>query len=196
MIVVNNYSSPSFQAIPGKKLLSSVAKEVDYDAMRLEKFKSLFNSSFYNNVDDGLVVDLDKRGNFIFSHNSLGGVKFLQKSFGFNLNDIARSVLNTCSKTIANGEIMLFRTFIANSVKNGMGFDELRKIQAFINREKSRENFLETILVAERIKKKTPSSMLKSWEFDEMNMIIAEEDMKNPNSELSRFMNSVFKIIV
>lgn len=192
MLIDKSYSCPSFRAIPGKRLLNAVEKEVNYDAKRLAKFKTLFCTTFQENIDDKLVVDIDKRNNFVFSHELLGGAKFLQKNVGLNSMDIARSVLSSCLKTIANGEVMFFRVFVAKSIKNGCNFDELRKLSKFINREKSRDSYFKTISMAEQIKKDNPFSKLKTLEFDEMSMIIDEADMKNPNSELYKFVNRVF----
>jgi len=113
----------SFQAKVGKRLLRQVRKEFDNNEIKVEKFEKMFQDTFQRNVDENLVIDIDKNKNLVFSHLSIPNVKYASSKVRNGNQSIAKYVMNECSKTYGYGEYMLFKNIISKSHNKGKDID-------------------------------------------------------------------------
>ena len=145
--------------------------------------------------DNGTVVDVDKSGNYVFSHSEFLKMKHKTTEKPVFKKSFANSLLQECPKTLARIENKMFRTIISKSINSGKSFEDLENIaQKVFKNEKSKNKFLENLSVAKRIKKEYPKSKLKDFEFDYMNMVILEEEAKTPGTDLYNLINNFGKL--
>ncbi len=172
---------PSFRAKPGKHLIAYFSKnEFNADKSKIEKFEKLFSDAFANITDEETIIDINKKNNLIFSHFAFPNTKYCYKDS--HAREISvRSILNECSKTIATGESKLFQHIIRSEIERGKSFEELKKIIETLIHEPKK--FLKTLYIAGRIKLKDPNSKLNNYEFNIMDMEIAEEYLQNNKSK-------------
>ncbi len=192
MITIEPNQNINFKAKLGSKLTKNIQKEFEHNPNRMAQFNRLFHNTFDHRLDTNLVIDIDKQNNWILSHSGFPNTKFCKKTYNtLNLGSFAKSLITECPKVLANGELQLFRVVIAKAVKKGESFDKLRELSTLFLKEKSKQTFLEQLSIAERIKTEKPDSKLSSLDFDVMGMQIANEDLKNPDSDLYKLINSL-----
>jgi len=181
----------SFQAKVGKRLLRQVRKEFDNNEIKVEKFEKMFQDTFQRNVDENLVIDIDKNKNLVFSHLSIPNVKYASSKVRNGNQSIAKYVMNECSKTYGYGEYMLFKNIISKSHNKGKDIDEISKFEENLSNKNSKKSFLELIKVAKLIKKENPETKLTKDEFEIMSMKIVEEELKTLGTDLNNIMNNL-----
>jgi len=192
MITIEPNQNINFKAKLGSKLTKNIQKEFENNPNRMAQFNRLFHNTFDHRLDTNLVIDIDKQNNWILSHSGFPNTKFCKKTYNtLTLGSFAKSLITECPKVLANGELQLFRVVIAKAVKKGESFDKLRELSTLFLKEKSKQTFLEQLSIAERIKTEKPDSKLSSLDFDVMGMQIANEDLKNPDSDLYKLINSL-----
>ncbi len=185
----NNYNI-TFQAKPGSKLLKSVKKEFHGDKERTRKFAGLFEDTFTNNTDKNTVIDINKNKNLIFSNNLFPDMKYCYKTTLSSDKSLAQSMLNECPKTMARGEVALFRHIISKLFLKDKNFDKIDKIVQSVN---INPKFIENLSTAKKIIAENPTSELSSIEFDVMNMKTAEAELKEISTHI--FSNDDFTIV-
>lgn len=180
----------SFQAKVGKNLLKTVRSDFNYDQCRVDKFVRLVEDTFQNNVDENFVIDIDKNKNFVFSHLAEPTVKYSRKTY-YNANTpIAYSIITECSKNIANGEFMLFKNIISHFYNKGKSLDEILEFGKNLTRDKSKESFSNLVNVSKKIKEENPQSKLKLYEFDMIELKIAEEEIQTEGTDLNKMIKA------
>lgn len=193
MEICNN--NIAFEARVGKNALKILKNDFGGDTDKVAKFEHLFDDTFSKNIDNGTVVDVDKSGNYVFSHSEFLKMKHKTTEKPVFKKSFANSLLQECPKTLARIENKMFRTIISKSINSGKSFEDLENIaQKVFKNEKSKNNFLENLSVAKRIKKEYPKSKLKDFEFDYMNMVILEEEAKTPGTDLYNLINNFGKL--
>ncbi|MBR5554644.1 hypothetical protein IKU74_01395 [bacterium] len=165
----------SFQARVGKRLLNQVRKDFDGRKDKVEKFEKLFQDTFQHNVDDDLVIDIDKNKHLVFSHLANPYIKYASGRVYNGNNPIMHSVMNECSKTYGYGEYMLFKNVISKLHNKGKSIEEISEFEQNLTRVKSKKTFSELINVAKRIKSENPNAKLTKDEFEIMGMKVFEE---------------------
>lgn len=181
-ITINNLS---FRAKLGKNILKKVNKEFYGDKTKVEKYLQLFDDTFISNIDKETVVDINKNKNFVFSNNSFPNVKYQHYSKVREVNNIAKVLINECSRIFVGGESSLFKIIICKYMNNGVEPQHLRQLaDKVLTNAKSKESFLEIIKVAERIKKDYPDSKFSSDEFDYFHNVIMQEEAETPGTKL------------
>ena len=193
MEICNN--NIAFEARVGKNALKILKNDFGGDTDKVAKFEHLFDDTFSKNIDSDTVVDVDKSGNYVFSHSEFPKIKHKTTEKPAFKKSFANSLLQECPKTLARIENKMFRTIISKSVNSGKSFEDLENIaQKVFKNEKSKNKFLENLSVAKRIKKEYPKSKLKDFEFDYMNMVILEEEAKTPGTDLYNLINNFGKL--
>ncbi len=193
MEICNN--NIAFEARVGKNALKIIKNDFGGDTDKVAKFEHLFDDTFSKNIDNGTVVDVNKSGNYVFSHSEFLKMKHKTTEKPVFKKSFANSLLQECPKTLARIENKMFRTIISKSINSGKSFEDLENIaQKVFKNEKSKNKFLENLSVAKRIKKEYPKSKLKDFEFDYMNMIILEEEAKTPGTELYNLVNNLDRL--
>ena len=193
MEICNN--NISFQSRVGKNALKILRNDFKSDIDKVAKFERLFDDTFSKNIDSDTVVDVDKSGNYVFSHSEFPKIKHKTTEKPAFKKSFANSLLQECPKTLARIENKMFRTIISKSVNSGKSFEDLENIaQKVFKNERSKNIFLENLSVAKRIKKEYPKSKLKDFEFDYMNMVILEEEAKTPGTDLYNLINNFGKL--
>lgn len=193
MEICNN--NISFQSRVGKNALKILRNDFKSDIDKVAKFERLFDDTFSKNIDSDTVVDVDKSGNYVFSHSEFPKIKHKTTEKPAFKKSFANSLLQECPKTLARIENKMFRTIISKSVNSGKSFEDLENIaQKVFKNERSKNIFLENLSVAKRIKKEYPKSRLKDFEFDYMNMVILEEEAKTPGTDLYNLVNNFGKL--
>lgn len=186
IIFMDIYSNDiSFQARAGKNVLKIVKKEFNGDKIRTAKFEQLFEDTFAKNLDENTIIDLDKNNKYIFSHPAFPKIKHKSPEKPVFKKSFANSLLTECPKILGSIEIKMLRTIIAKSIKSGRSFEDLENFaQKIFKNEKSKENFLENLNLAKRIKKEYPKSKLKDFEFDYMLNVVLEEQANTTGTEM------------
>ena len=175
----------SFRAKLGKNILKKVNKEFCGDKIRVEKYVQLFDDTFASNIDKETVVDINKNKNFVFSNNSFPDVKYQHYSKMRKANNIAKALINECSKIFGGGESSLFKIIICKYMNNGVEPQKLRQFaEKVLTNAKSKEKKKKKIKVAERIKKDYPDSKFSQDEFDYVQNVIMQEEAETPGTEL------------
>ena len=175
----------SFRAKLGKNIIKKINKEFNYDKTRTDKFAQLFEDTFVSNLDKETVVDINKKRNFIFSNTNFPEVKYQHYSKVREINNIAKALINECSRIFVGGESSLFKIIICKYMNNGVEPQHLRQLaDKVLTNAKSKESFLEKIKVAERIKKDYPDSKFSSDEFDYVQNVIMQEEAETPGTNL------------
>ena len=193
MEICNN--NIAFEARVGKNALKILKNDFGGDTDKVAKFEHLFDDTFSKNIDNCTVVDVDKSGNYVFSHSEFLKMKHKTTEKPVFKKSFANSLLQECPKTLARIENKMFRTIISKSINSGKSFEDLENIaQKVFKNEKSKNKFLENLSVAKRIKKEYPKSRLKDFEFDYMNMVILEEEAKTPGTDLYNLINNFGKL--
>ena len=193
MEICNN--NIAFEARVGKNALKILKNDFGGDTDKVAKFEHLFDDTFSKNIDNCTVVDVDKSGNYVFSHSEFLKMKHKTTEKPVFKKSFANSLLQECPKTLARIENKMFRTIISKSINSGKSFEDLENIaQKVFKNEKSKNKFLENLSVAKRIKKEYPKSKLKNFEFDYMNMVILEEEAKTPGTDLYNLINNFGKL--
>ena len=193
MEICNN--NIAFEARVGKNALKILKNDFGGDTDKVAKFEHLFDDTFSKNIDNGTVVDVNKSGNYVFSHSEFLKMKHKTTEKPVFKKSFANSLLQECPKTLARIENKMFRTIISKSINSGKSFEDLENIaQKVFKNEKSKNKFLENLSVAKRIKKEYPKSKLKDFEFDYMNMVILEEEAKTPGTDLYNLINNFGKL--
>lgn len=193
MEICNN--NIAFEARVGKNALKILKNDFGGDTDKVAKFERLFDDTFSKNIDNCTVVDVDKSGNYVFSHSEFLKMKHKTTEKPVFKKSFANSLLQECPKTLARIENKMFRTIISKSINSGKSFEDLENIaQKVLKNEKSKNKFLENLSVAKRIKKEYPKSRLKDFEFDYMNMVILEEEAKTPGTELYNLVNNLDRL--
>ena len=185
----NNYNI-IFQAKPGSKLLKSVKKEFHGDIERTRKFSGLFEDTFTNNTDKNTVIDIDRNKNLIFSNESFPDIKYCYKTTLSSDKSLAKSMLKECPKTMARGEVSLFRHIISKMFLKDKNFN---KIDTIVQHVSPNPKFIEILSTAKKIIAENPASKLSSIEFDVMNMKTAEAKLKEISTHI--FSNDDFTIV-
>ncbi|MBO6180539.1 hypothetical protein J6O86_02500, partial [bacterium] len=67
MEICNN--NIAFEARVGKNALKILKNDFGGDTDKVAKFEHLFDDTFSKNIDNCTVVDVDKSGNYVFSHS-------------------------------------------------------------------------------------------------------------------------------
>ena len=192
MITINPNQNTNFKAKLGNNLTKNIQREFEHNSNRMTQFNRLFHNTFDHRLDTNLVIDIDKQNNWILSHSEFPNAKFCKKTYNtLTLGSFAKNLITECPKVLANGELQLFRVIIAKTIKNGGSIDSLREFSKKILNEKSKKTFQEQLALAERIKAEKPDCKLSSLDFDIMGMQIANEELKNPNSDLYKLINSI-----
>ena len=188
---INNVS---FRAKLGKNILKRVNKEFCGDKTRVEKYLQLFDETFSSNIDKETVIDINKNRNFIFSNNNFQGFKFQHRSKMRETDTPAKTLVNECSKIFVDGEICLFKSIIGKYFNKGKYFSELELLAEKLFSPKSRENFLEKVNVAKRIKKELPDAKFSQDEFDYIQNVILQEEAKTPGTKMYDLIHSIDNI--
>lgn len=173
----------NFKAKPGNRLLKQVTKEFNGDKMRVNKYIKLFEDTFENVTDKNTIIDIDKDKNYIFSNIKFPNIKYCYTSNLVSVKLISQKLINECSKTISNGELMLFRNIISKIHSKDKS---LKCIEERTKTEKFSKKFKEQLGLAEKILEKNPHSKLTSVEFDAVDMEIVKENLKD-------IVNKIFK---
>lgn len=178
-------SNISFQAKVGKNALKIVKKEFNSDMKRVKKFEQLYDDTFAKNLDKDTVVDLDKNNKYVFSHAGFPQIPYKSpESFTFK-KSVWNSLLQECQITLVNIENKMLRTIISKSIKSGMSFEQLENYgYKVFSSEKTKNRFSENIYLAKRIKQKFPKSELRDFEFDNMSILVMEEEAETQGTEL------------
>ncbi len=152
---------------------------------RIAKFEHLYEDTFAKNLDDGTIVDLNKSGNYVFSHIHFPDISHRTEQKPVFKKNFSNSLLQECPKTLSNIENKMIRTIISKSIKSGMSFEQLENFgyKAFSN-EKTKNRFSENIYLAKRIKQQFPKSELRDFEFDYMDILVMKEEAETPETEL------------
>lgn len=182
MEISNNIS---FGAIPGAEVLRRVSKECSGDEARVNKFITIFNKTFIDDLDKNTVVDVTRRERFIFSHKKFPDILYqskqkLDKGRG---NNFQEAMIMACPVTFKKLEHKMVRKIIAESINSGVDFQKLEQsVEANIENSNTKNYFLNNIKIAQRIKENNPKSKLTFDEFDEMEMIIFNELSETPGT--------------
>ena len=186
---INNIS---FQARLGKNILKKVSKEFEYDQNKVNKYSKLFENTFISNIDENTIVDINKNNYFVFNNSKCPNIKYQYKYSKLRVKtNIAKTLLNECSKIFANAENNLFKVIIGNYLRDGKNVQFLEDFaNSAITNPKSKKNFLENLNIAKRIIKENPNSKLLKYEFDNMINKMMQEDAQNPESELYKIINN------
>lgn len=183
----------SFNGKIGPNLLKSVTKEFNYDAAKVNKFEKLFEDSYSPNIDSNTVIDTNKSGMYVFAHNAFSKVKYKSNKLLNTKHTVTQSLLNECPKIFSSIENRMFRTIIAKSVNKGISFEELMNHASEILNSKSKNSYLENIMLAQRIKKEKPKSKLYNNEFDWMSIKVMEEEAATPGTKLYELIHNFGK---
>lgn len=185
----------SFHAKLGKNIIKKVNKEFNYDKTRTDKFAQLFEDTFVSNLDKETVVDINKNNHLIFSNNIFPDIKYQQSSKIRKPNDIAKTLINECSRTFGEGEANLFELIIIKYINKGK---EIRNIKQLANNAitnlKSRECFLDNLKAAERLKKEQPNTKLNKYKLNDMEIKIMQEEAETPGTKLYNLVNKLNKM--
>lgn len=185
----------SFRAKLGKNILKKINKEFNYDKTRTDKFTQLFEDAFVSNIDKETVVDINKNKNFVFSNNNFPDVKYQHSSKMRKTNDIAKTLINECSRTFGAGEANLFELIIIKYINKG---NCVQKIQQLANNAitnlKSKDCFLENLKAAERLKEEQPNSKLNKYSLNDMKIKIMQEDAETPGTKIYDFIHNLDKM--
>ena len=154
MEICNN--NIAFEARVGKNALKILKNDFGGDTDKVAKFERLFDDTFSKNIDNCTVVDVNKSGNYVFSHSEFLKMKHKTTEKPVFKKSFANSLLQECPKTLARIENKMFRTIISKSINSGKSFEDLENIaQKVFKNEKSKNKFLENLSVAKRIKKES-----------------------------------------
>ena len=167
--------STAFKARPGHTMLKFISKEFNGDKNKIEKFKKLFENVHQQYTNKNTIIDIDSRGNLIYSNTSFPGIKYCYKTNSSHQSSLSEKLLNECPKTIASGENTFFHQVIVKLLKKGVLISELREKADTDLLGKSFNNLLS---IAERILKENPKSKLTKIEFDAMDSKMVEEKMR------------------
>ncbi len=181
-LTINN--DISFRAKLGKNVLKRVNKEFCGNKTRVEKYIQLFEDTFESNVDKETVVDINRNRIFIFSNNSFPDIKYQHSSKIKISGNIAKTLINECSRIFGSGEIDLFKLIIRKHLNNEKDTEKLKQLANKIRNPKSRAYFDEYVKIAERIKKEFPDSKFSREEFDYFQNIIMQEEANTPGTEM------------
>lgn len=193
MINIEVQNNISFKAKLGTKINKSLSKEFCYDSRRITKFERLFSDTFEKTLDTDTIVDIDKNKNWILSHIAFPDIKFCYKVAEKIKKTLSQNLIMECPKVLATSERNLFRTIISKRLKKGSNLDKINQMSNKILTLNSRRRFLEEINVAKRIQCEQPTSALSINEFEYMSNKIANEDLQNPSSYLSKLKASFFE---
>ena len=117
-------------------------------------------------------------------------MKYCYKTTLSSDKSLAQSMLNECPKTMARGEVALFRHIISKLFLKDKNFDKIDKIVQSVN---INPKFIENLSTAKKIIAENPTSELSSIEFDVMNMKTAEAELKEISTH--RVSNDDFTIV-
>lgn len=182
--------SLSFKARPGKKVLNKVSKEYHGNKTKIDKFKYLFEIAHDKYTNKNTIIDIDRKGNLIYSHDSFPNIKYCHKTNNTNNFPLSERMINECSKIIATGESDFFHHTILQFLKSGVSISEL-KTKAM--NEQLGKTFSNLLCVAEKILKDNPKSELTKLEFDSMQMKIDYEKIKNINGNIEDIIKELKK---
>lgn len=191
MITNDIQNNISFGVKLGPKINKTLRKEFNNNLARITKFERIFEDTFDKVLDSNIVVDIDKKQNLIFSHIDFPDVKYSEKNT--SNKDILKKLFILCPRDILKSERHLFRLIISKALKSGVNFEELAKMADKISLPTKQGVFMTEALVAKRIKKEKPDSEFRLSDFEYMSNKIADEDLKNPNSELYKLKESFFQ---
>lgn len=171
----------SFKARPGTKVLNKVSKEYQGNKAKIDKFKYLFEIAHDKYTNKNTIIDVDKKGNLIYSNDSFPNIKYCYKIDNINNLPLSERLINECSKIIATGESDFFHHTILQLLKSGVSISEL-KTKA--KNEQLGKTFSNLLYLAEKILQDEPKSKLTKLEFDIMQMKINDEKIKNINGNI------------
>ncbi len=180
----------SFKARPGAKVLKKVSKEYQGNKSKIDKFKHLFEVAHNKYTNKNTIIDIDNKGNLIYSHISFPNIKYCYKTEKVNSLPLSKRMINECSKTIATGESEFFHHVILQLLKKGVSIPELR-IKA--NDEQLGKTFNNLLFVLEKILKDNPKSKLTKLEFNLMQMKINDEKIRNTKGNIIDIINELKK---
>ena len=170
-------NSISFKAIPGNEVVRRVSAEVNGDAVKINKFKKLFNDVFEKNIDANTVIDINDQNLFVFSHKSFPDY-VIEHDGKYNKRDtFVHTMLQACPKEMFVAECKLIRKIVKEKVNSGIDFQALRNCADEFTNKISRQFFLNNIAIAERIKSLNPDSTLEDSEIidTELDMLMDGE---------------------
>lgn len=104
--------STAFKARPGHTMLKFISKEFNGDKNKIEKFKKLFENVHQQYTNKNTIIDIDSRGNLIYSNTSFPGIIYCYKTNSSHQSSLSEKLLNECPKTIASGENTFFHHVI------------------------------------------------------------------------------------
>ena len=180
-MTINNIS---FRAKLGKNVLKQVSKEFNNDKTKIAKYEKMFDDVFAQNIDKNTVVDINKDMNFVYSNDLFPVVKYQSKSKLLARKDIAKSLINECSREISYSEHNLFKVIVSKSLKSKKDFQPIQQKAEYLSNKRSKKAFNETIAIAKRLLKENPDSELTNSEFSYMSNKMLQEEAETPGTEL------------
>ena len=184
-----------FQAKLGKNIIKKINREFNYDKTRTDKYARLFEDTFASNIDIETVIDINKNNNFVFSSNHFPSIKYQYISKLRTNKNIAKILINECSKIFSSGENDLFKIIISKYLNKGYDIQKLKKIvNNLIINTSSKKHFLENLQIAERLKNENPNSALTKDEFLYMQNKIMQEEAETPGTELYNLIHDFDKL--
>ena len=182
----------SFRAKLGKNIIKKINKEFNYDKTKTNKFTQLFEDTFVSTIDKETVVDINKNNNLIFSNNAFPDIKYQHTSKMRKTNDIAKTLINECSRTFGEGEADLFELIIIKYINKGKDIQNIRQLaNNAIANLKSKECFLDNLKAAKRLKDEQPNSKLNKYNLNDMKIKIMQEEVETPGTKLYNLVNKL-----
>ena len=112
-----------------------------------------------------------------------------------NAKNIAKTLINECSKIFSSGENDLFKIIISKYSNKGYDIQKLKNsANNLIKNSNSKKYFLENLQIAERLKKENPKSALTGDEFLYMQNKIMQEEAETPGTELYDLVHNFGKL--
>lgn len=182
-------------ANPGPRLLRYLEKnEFAGNKDKTQKFAALFKQTFDNITDKGTTIDIDKNLDFVYFHQLSPYIKYCQKTPLKKLQLTAKSMLNSCTKTIMQGEYLMFRNLLSQKARTGKDLSLLRGGSEVITNPDVKEKYLETVEILERLKKENQETLFTKDEFDAEVIKKMEEDAKKPGTKMYDAINNLDKL--